>query len=147
MKYISQNRRARFDYEILKTFIAGMSLVGSEVKSLRDHRVSLKGSFISLQQNEAWWKGGTIQPWEHSSKNHEERRERKLLLNKKELKELKKHTDERGNTIVPLGIGFIRGKAKIEIALAKGKKQYDKRESIKKRDIERRDLQGVVRTR
>lgn len=145
MKYIAQNRRARYDYEIVKTFLAGMSLLGSEVKSLRDHRVSMKGSFITVRNKEAWWKGGTIQPWEHGQINHDERRERKLLLNKKEIKELARSCDEKGNTVVPLGIGFLRGRAKIEIAIAKGKKQYDKRNTIKKRDVERKIIRAELR--
>ncbi len=144
MKYLSQNRRARFDYEILKTFISGISLLGSEVKSLRLNRVSLKGSFISVRNKEAFWKGGSIQPWENAQIQHDERRDRKLLLNKKELKELERASDEKGNTIVPLGIGFIRGKAKLEIGLARGKKQYDKRNTIKARDIERRVVRVEV---
>ncbi|MEI7510793.1 MAG: SsrA-binding protein SmpB [Candidatus Peregrinibacteria bacterium] len=138
MKLIAKNKRARFDYEILKIFEAGMVLLGTEIKSIRDHRVSLVGSFISVRDGEAWWKGGTIAPWECAGKtSHTEQRDRKLLLKKSEIKTLEKALNEKGHTVVPLALGLVRGKAKIEIALAKGKKQYDKRETIKQRDIDR----------
>lgn len=115
--------------------------MGTEIKSIREHRVSLKGSFISVRSGEVWWKGGQIQPWEHSgSTGHEINRERKLLLNKREIKKLQKALDEKGFTIVPLALGLSRGRAKLEIALARGRKKYDKRQAIKSRDIERRDL-------
>lgn len=144
MKLISKNRRAFYDYEIGHRYEAGISLLGSEVKSIRAGKVTLKGSFISLRNGKAVWKGGLIQPWEHQSgAGHEERRERPLLLHKKELQKLQKLMDEKGYTIVPIALGLVRGNVKLEIALAKGKKQYDKRHSIKARDVERRDLRNV----
>ncbi len=144
MKIIAKNKRAFFDYEILKQFQAGISLLGTEIKSIRDHRVSLLGSFVSVQNGEAWWKGGQIAKWEHAGKlSHDENRERKLLLHKKEIATLQKFLDERGYTIVPLSLGLVRGKAKLEIGIAKGKKNYDKRQAIKKRDLERREMPQI----
>lgn len=144
MKIIAKNKRAFFDYEILKQFQAGIALLGTEIKSIRDHKVSLLGSFISVQNGEAWWKGGQIAQWSSAGKSsHEENRERKLLLHKKEIATLQKFLDERGYTIVPLSLGLVRGKAKLEIAIAKGKKKYDKRQVIKKRDLERREMPQI----
>lgn len=141
MKPFAQNRRAFFDYDIIEKFEAGIVLLGTEIKSVREHRVSIKGSFISIQKGEAWWKGGQIQPWEHSKHGgHEIARERKLLLKKREIKKLQKSIDEKGYTLIPLTLKTVRGNAKLEIALARGRKKYDKRHLIKSRDIERRDL-------
>ncbi len=138
MKVISKHKRARFDYEILKVLEAGLVLLGTEIKSIREHRVSLMGSFISVREGEAWWKGGSIASWECAGKNgHIEHRDRKLLLKKSEIKTLEKALNEKGYTVIPLTLGLVRGKAKLEIALAKGKKQYDKRETLKKKDIDR----------
>ncbi len=146
MKLINKNRRAFYDYEIGQRFEAGISLLGSEIKSIRASRVTLKGSFISLINGQAVWKGGLIQPWEHQQKGsgHDERRERPLLLKKKELKQLTKAMEEKGFTIIPIALGLVRGRAKLEIALAKGKKQYDKRHTIKARDVERRELRNII---
>ena len=142
MKQIAANKRAYYDYEILETYEAGLVLTGSEIKSIREGKVSLKGSFISVRNGESWWKGGMVLPWSNAAKgtNHEENRERKLLLHKKEIKKIQKSLDLMGYTVVPLKLGLVRGRAKIVIGLAKGKKNYDKRHSIKKRDIERREL-------
>ena len=146
-KLVNKNRRAFYDYEIGDKYEAGISLLGSEVKSIRESRVTLKGSFISIQNGEAFWKSGLIQPWENSAKGtgHEERRDRKLLLHKKELKKIIKAMDEKSATIVPLALVLVRGRAKLEIAIAKGKKQYDKRHAIKNKDIKRRELASAIR--
>ncbi len=146
-KLVNKNRRAFYDYEIGDRYEAGISLLGTEIKSIREGRVTLKGSFISLQGGEAYWKSGLIQPWEHTKKGtgHEENRDRKLLLHKKELKKIIKAMDEKGATIVPLALVLVRGRAKLEIALAKGKKQYDKRHSLKEKDIKRRELASAIR--
>ena len=140
MKLISKNRRAFYDYEIGQRYESGISLLGSEIKSIRASRVTLKGSFISLRDGQAVWKGGTIQHWEQAGegKGHEERRDRPLLLHKKELKKMQKAVDEKGYTIIPIALGLVRGRAKLEIALAKGKREYDKRHSLKNKDIARR---------
>ncbi len=146
-KLVNKNRRAFYDYEIGDKYEAGISLLGSEIKSIREGRVTLKGSFVSVQGGEAFWKSGNIQPWEHMKKGtgHDEQRDRKLLLHKKELKKITKALDERGATIVPLALVLVRGRAKLEIAIAKGKKQYDKRHDLKAKDITRRELASAVR--
>lgn len=139
-KIIAKNKRAFFDYEIIKKYQAGISLMGSEIKSIRDHKISMLGSFISIQGGEAFWKGGQIARWEAAGQvSHEENRERKLLLHKKEITSLQKALDMKGLTIVPLSLGLVRGRAKLEIGLAKGKKNYDKRNTIKERDLSRRN--------
>jgi len=138
-KIIAKNKRAFFDYEIIKKYQAGLSLMGSEIKSIREHKVSMLGSFVSIQNGEAFWKGGQIARWESAGQvSHEEDRDRKLLLHKAEIIKMQKFLDEKGLTIVPLSLGLVRGRAKLEIAVAKGKKNYDKRNTIKERDVSRR---------
>ena len=101
MKVISKHKRARFDYEILKVLEAGLVLLGTEIKSIREHRVSLMGSFISVREGEAWWKGGSIASWECAGKNgHIEHRDRKLLLKKSEIKTLEKALNEKTRTVL-----------------------------------------------
>ena len=139
-KIIAKNKRAFFDYEIIKKYQAGLSLMGAEIKSIREHKVSMLGSFVSIQNGEAFWKGGQIARWESAGQvSHEEDRDRKLLLHKAEIIKMQKFLDEKGLTIVPLSLGLVRGRAKLEIAVAKGKKNYDKRNTIKERDISRRE--------
>lgn len=146
MHLIAKNKRAYFDYEIIKKYEAGMVLLGTEIKSIRAHKVSLKGSFISVRNAQANWKGGQIARWEQAGRgSHEENRERKLLLNKKELVSIQKQIDEKGYTVVPLSLGLVGGKAKLEIGLARGKKQYDKRNTMKERDIAMKEVRKVVR--
>jgi len=139
-KIIAKNKRAFFDYEIIKKYQAGLSLMGSEIKSIREHKISMLGSFVSIQNGEAFWKGGQIARWESAGQvSHEEDRDRKLLLHKAEIVKMQKFLDEKGLTIVPLSLGLVRGRAKLEIAVAKGKKNYDKRNTIKERDLSRRE--------
>ncbi len=138
MKIIAKNKRARFDYELLKKYEVGLELRGAEIKSIREGNVHLKGSFLTVRGGEAFWKSGFIKRWRTSSENIDENRERKLLLHKKEIASLEKGLNEKGNTVVPLELGLVRGKAKMRIALAKGKRKYDKRESIKKREVDRK---------
>ncbi|CAN5553993.1 SsrA-binding protein [soil metagenome] len=133
-----KNRKASFEYHFLDTFIAGIVLTGTEIKSIREGKVNLQDAFCVFYGNELWVKQMHISPYTQASHyNHEMTRERKLLLTKKELKKLLAK-NEKGLTIIPIRL-FIndRGLAKIEIALAKGKKLYDKREDIKDRDIKR----------
>jgi len=130
------NRKAKFDYHFIRTEVAGMELIGTEVKSLRDGKVNLSESFCSFENDELWLINSTITP-NSNSFPHEVNRKRKLLLNRKELNKLQKDLIK-GLTIIPVRIftneyGFF----KMEIALAKGKKDYDKRETIKERDIQR----------
>lgn len=131
-----KNRRATFDYEIIDTFTAGIVLTGTEIKSIRQGKVGLTDTFCFINNGEVWVKNMYIAEYFYGSyNNHVERRERKLLLNKKEIEKLIKGNDQSGFSIVPLRL-FIneRGLAKLVIAIAKGKKVYDKRQSIKERE-------------
>lgn len=134
-----KNRRATFDYEIIETFTAGIVLTGTEIKSIRTGKAGLTDTFCFINNDEVWVKNMYISEYFYGSyNNHEARRDRKLLLNKKEIERLKKNNDLVGFSIIPLRL-FIneRGYAKLVIAIAKGKKVYDKRQSIKERDDKR----------
>ena len=146
-KIIAQNRKARHDYEILETYEAGIALRGTEVKSLRDGRANLKDSYAAMRNGEVWLYGVHISPYSHGNiNNHDPERDRKLLLHRREIRRLIGKTKETGLTLVPLQLYFDHGKVKVELALAKGKKQYDKRESIAKRDAER-EMKRVFRAK
>ncbi|MCQ2237007.1 MAG: SsrA-binding protein [Bacteroidales bacterium] len=139
-----KNRRATFDYEIIEKFIAGIVLSGTEIKSIRGSHASLVDSYCYFHQGELWVKGMRVAEYFYGTfNNHAPDRERKLLLQKKELVKLERKIKESGLTIVPLRL-FLneKGYAKLEIALCKGKKEYDKRESIKEKDS-KRDLDRV----
>lgn len=141
-----KNRRATFDYEILERFIAGIQLAGTEIKSIRNSHASLVDSFCYFNRGELFVKGMRVAEYFYGTfSNHRPDRERKLLLQKKELCKLERKIKENGLTIIPLRL-FIneRGFAKLEIALARGKKQYDKRETLKEKDA-RRDIDRVVK--
>jgi len=133
---IQENKKARFDYTIVDTYEAGLMLMGSEVKSLRNKDVQLKDSYIAFQGSEAFLQNAHIAEYKASSyNNHIPERKRKLLMNRKELDEIYDALREKGYSCVPLKIYFKNGRAKLEIALVKGKKTHDKREAIKKRDV------------
>jgi len=134
-----RNKRATFDYELIERFRAGIQLVGTEIKSIRAGKASLVDSYCYFVNGELWLKGMRISEYFYGTyNNHQPERERKLLLKKKELQKLERKTKESGLTIVPIKLSFNeRGYAKIEIALAKGKKQHDKRESLKMKDASR----------
>lgn len=133
-----KNNKARFDFHIEKNFEAGIVLQGTEVKSVRAGKVSMSESFAYLQKGEVWLKNMYIKAYEQGSYfNHEENRERKLLLNKKEIQEIDKGISRQGMTLVPLKLYFKGPNVKIELGLAKGKKNYDKRQSIAERDVKR----------
>ncbi len=135
-----KNKKASFEFEFLEEFIAGIVLVGSEVKSIRNGAASFTDAYCYINNNEIFLKSLHISEYKNSSYNqHESKRDRKLLLTKREIKKLKEKTQEKGLTIVPTKL-FIndRGLVKVGIALAKGKKLYDKRETLKKKDDERR---------
>jgi len=134
-----RNKRATFDYELIEKFRAGIQLVGTEIKSIRAGKASLVDSYCYFVNGELWLKGMRVSEYFYGSyNNHQPERERKLLLKKKELQKLERKTKESGLTIVPIKLSFNdRGFAKIEIALAKGKKQHDKRESLKTKDASR----------
>lgn len=138
LKEITNNRKARFEYHLFDTFEAGLSLVGSEVKSLREGKISLAEAFVVLRTNGAWLRQAHIAEYKWANiNNHDPLRERQLLLNKHELMKIRRNVREKGMTIVPLRMYFKGSRIKIEIALAKGKKLHDKRQSIKDRDTKR----------
>jgi SsrA-binding protein len=139
VKLIAKNKKATFNYEILETYEAGIALVGSEVKSIRQGRISLKESYAEIKRGEVFLVNCHISPYEASNRfNHDPLRERKLLLHRREIKRLTGKTQERGLTLVPTKVLISdQGKVKIEIALAKGKRAYQKREAIRERDRDR----------
>ncbi len=133
-----QNRKAYHDYQIDETYEAGIVLQGTEVKSLRDGKASFTDAFAFIQDEEVFLRELYIKPYEQGSYyNHDPRRPRKLLLNKKEIRELDRAVQQKGYTLIPLKIYFKAGYAKVLIGLAKGKKQFDKRDSIKEKDMKR----------
>tara|TARA_R110000868_G_scaffold259361_16_gene517542 strand:+ start:13080 stop:13553 length:474 start_codon:yes stop_codon:yes gene_type:complete len=141
-----QNRKAYHDYAIEDTYEAGISLQGTEVKSIRDGKASFTDAFAFIQGDEVFLRELYIKPYDQGSyNNHDPRRPRKLLLHKKEIRELEKATNVKGNTLIPLKIYFKSGYAKVLIGVARGKKKFDKRESIKEKDTKRdmdRNLKG-----
>jgi len=132
------NRRAFFDYRLLESFEAGINLYGHEVKSVRLGKADLNGSYVRIMESEAYLVNAKIFPYQPGQvKDYDERRTRKLLIHKKEIISLKSKTDGANLTLVPVSLYLRHGFVKLEIALGKGKKRYEKRESIKKRDIQR----------
>jgi len=147
IKPITTNRRARFDYEVFDTYEAGMVLVGSEVKSLRDGRANLKDSYAVVKDGEVWLIGCHISPYAFSrGGGHDPERTRKLLLNRHEIERIRVQVTERGRTLVPLRMYFKDGKAKLEVGVARGKARYDKRETLKRRQADR-EMERAVRYR
>ncbi|MDF1519000.1 MAG: SsrA-binding protein SmpB [Brevefilum sp.] len=138
IKIISRNRKAKFEYELFDTYEAGIELRGSEIKSIRARQVSLSEAYVRTNGRQAWLVGAHIAPYDQASAfNHDPERERRLLLHKREINALWDGVRLKGMTIIPTMLYLRDGLAKLEIALAKGKRQYDKRQSIKKRDMER----------
>lgn len=148
MKTVAVNKTVSHDYLILETFEAGLALVGSEVKSVRDGRISLKESFAEVRDGEVFLVKCHISPYEAANIfNHDPLRERKLLLHRREIRRLTGKTQERGMTLVPTKVLINdRGKIKIELALVRGKRQYEKREAIKKRDTDR-EIRAEIKKR
>jgi SsrA-binding protein len=137
-QFIAQNRKARYDYLIEDTFEAGLVLTGTEVKSLRAGRASLVDGYAEIVDGELWLHNAHIPEYTQGTwNNHAPRRKRKLLLHRHEIDKMERRVNERGLTIVPLSMYFVDGRAKVEIALAKGKKSYDKRQAIATRDAQR----------
>lgn len=144
---VANNRKAFHDFEILDRFEAGLVLQGTEVKSIRAHRVNFKDSFARIVDGELWLEGCHISPYEHGNiHNHEPERRRKLLLNRREINKLIGEVTKGGLTIVPLKIYFKDGRAKVEIGLARGKRLYDKRETARRKTIER-EVEAELRRR
>ena len=138
IKVIATNRKARHEYEFHDTFEAGIVLKGSEIKSIRAGRVSLQQGYVTFERGEAWLVDVHIAPYDQAGReNHEPQRRRKLLLNRREIDRLAAQAQQKGYTVVPTRLYLKDGRAKIEIALARGKKLYDKRQSIAERDSKR----------
>lgn len=145
IKIVATNRKAGFEYFLLEHFEAGLCLQGSEIKSIRAGQMSLAEAFIDIEYGqEAWLIEAHIAPYEQANRfNHEPKRRRRLLLHKKEIRKMWNDVRQKGVTIIPLKVYIKDGRAKIEIALAKGKKLHDKRESIAKRDQERESARNT----
>ena len=145
-KLVAQNRKARHDYHIEDTYEAGLVLVGTEVKSLREGRASLVDGFVDIENGEAWLHSVHIPEYSQGTwTNHAARRKRKLLLNRVEIDKIERKTSEKGYTIVPLSLYFKDGRAKVEIALARGKKSWDKRHALAERQATREKEQALGR--
>jgi SsrA-binding protein len=143
-KLVAQNRKARFEYSILETFEAGVSLTGTEIKSLRDGKISLQEGFARVQDGEAWLEEVYIAPYDKGSwLNPPPRRRRRLLLHRTEIRELHAKTREKGFTLVPLRVYLKHGRAKVELGLAKGKHLWDKRDDLAERDA-KRDIEQAL---
>lgn len=143
-KLIAQNKKARHDYTIIDTYECGLVLTGTEVKSLRQGRASLVDGFVSVEGNEAWLYNVHVPEYSQGTwTNHSARRKRKLLMHREEIEKLERKADESGHTIVPLTLYFKDGRAKIEIALAKGKKEYDKRQTLREKQDTRETNRAI----
>ena len=137
-KIITQNRKARFEYTILETYECGIVLAGTEVKSIRNGHVNLKDSYAVIRNGEVFVCGMHVSPYEHGNIfNQDPLRDRKLLLHRSEIRKLIGYIQQKGFTLVPLELYFLRGKVKVLLGVAKGKKLYDKREAIAKKDSQR----------
>jgi SsrA-binding protein len=146
-KTVSLNRKATHDYHILRVVKAGLSLLGTEIKSIRQGHVSIREAYVRPQDGEMWLVGAHIAHYPPAGlDNHEATRSRRLLLHRREINELAREIQSAGTTVVPLRLYLKDGRAKLEIALARGKKSYDKREAIAKRDAERQ-MQRALRRR
>ncbi|MDX3526986.1 SsrA-binding protein SmpB [Streptomyces sp. ID05-39B] len=143
-KIVAQNKKARHDYAIIDVYEAGLVLTGTEVKSLRQGRASLADGFVQIEGDEAWLHNAHIPEYSQGSwTNHSARRKRKLLLHREEIDKLSSKSEETGHTIVPLVLYFKDGRAKAEIALARGKKEYDKRQTLREKQ-DRRESDRVI---
>jgi len=144
-RFLARNKRARHDYEILEKMEAGIALLGTEVKSAREGRVQLKDSYVEIRGGEAFLIGAHISPYSHGNRqNHDPERPRKLLLNRREIERVSGRTTIQGQTCIPLSMYLNRNRIKLEIALAKGRKLYDKRQAarVKELDKEAREAMG-----
>lgn len=138
VKIVYNNKRANFDFELMERFEAGIVLTGTEIKSIRDSKVSLQQSYVQAKDDELWLIEASIAPYVHGNReNHEQTRPRKLLLHRREINRILSNLATKGLTVVPTMMYLKNGRAKLEIALARGKKKYDKRADIAKRDSER----------
>lgn len=147
IKVMSVNRQAQHDYFVERTIEAGISLVGTEIKSIREGKVQLRGAYAIMRNGEVWLENANIAAYEHGNRyNHEPMRNRKLLLHKREIEQLMSKVQTKGLTLIPLKLYLKGGKAKIELGLCRGKKLYDKRDAIMERDT-KREIERIVRGR
>ena len=145
-KTVSSNKKASYDYHLLKRVEAGLSLTGTEIKSIRDGSVSIREAYVRPKEGELWLVGAHIAKYAPAAgTNHEPTRDRKLLLHKRQIRDLEREATTAGATIVPTRLYLKNGLAKLEIALARGKRKYDKRQTIAKREAERRMQQATRR--
>jgi SsrA-binding protein len=144
---IAENRKARHDYHVLDTWEAGVALLGTEVKAIREGRVNLRDSFARIDNGEVWMQNVHISPYSHrGSSAHEELRQRKLLLHREEIRKLVGRVAEKGLTLVPLELYFKNGRVKVLLGLARGKQAHDKRETIRRREVDR-ETRAAVKSR
>jgi SsrA-binding protein len=147
VKVVALNRRARFDYSVDETFECGIVLLGTEVKSIKDGRISFPDGFAEVRENAVWLRNFHISEYVYSGAfNHDPDRLKKLLLHAREIKRIDRRVREKGYTLIPLSVYLKKGLIKVELGLCKGKKQYDKRSDIKERDIDR-EVRRVLRRR
>ncbi|MFL5703442.1 MAG: SsrA-binding protein SmpB [Ktedonobacteraceae bacterium] len=147
VKVITVNRQAYHDYVVERTVEAGIALMGTEIKSIREGKVNLRGSYAMARKGELWLENAHIAVYEHGNRyNHEPTRNRKLLLHRREINQLLSKVETKGLTLIPLKLYLKGGKAKIELGLCRGKKLYDKREAIAERDM-KREIERAIRTR
>ncbi len=147
IKVITVNRQAYHDYTVERTLEVGIALMGTEIKSIRDGKVNLRGSYAMIRNNEIWLENAHIAIYEQGNRyNHEPMRNRKLLLHRREISQLAGKVATKGLTLVPLKLYLKGGKAKIELGLCRGKKLYDKRDAIAERDV-KREMERAIRTR
>ncbi|HEX2699233.1 MAG TPA: SsrA-binding protein SmpB [Acidimicrobiales bacterium] len=146
---IAQNRRARHDYDVIETFECGIALQGSEVKSIRDGKIQLRDSYARVEGRDVWLFGAHVAPYAQATGfgSHDPDRARKLLLHRREIDDLRARTQQDGLALVPLSVYFRDGRAKVELALARGRKTYDKRHAIAARDADREMARAVARGR
>jgi SsrA-binding protein len=146
-RVIADNRKALHDYTVLDTYEAGVALLGTEVKSIREGSVNLRDSFARIDRGEVWLLNVHVGPYSHTGyATHEERRQRKLLLHAHEIRKLTGRVAEKGLTLVPLQMYFKNGRVKVALALVKGKQTHDKRETIKRREVER-ETRAAIKSR
>ena len=147
IKIVATNRKAKFEYFLLDVFEAGVSLKGSEIKSIRAGQISIKEAYIRVDEHEAWLMEAHVAPYAEANRfNHEPRRPRQLLLHKKEIRKLRDSVRKKGLTVIPTKVYLKGGRAKVEIALARGKKLHDKRQALKTKESER-DMNRQMRNR
>lgn len=146
-RVVADNRKAFHDYHVLETWEAGIALLGTEIKAIREGRVNLRDSFARLDKGEIWLLNVHISPYSHTGyAHHDERRQRKLLLHRHEIMKMAGKVQEKGLTLVPLQLYFKNGRLKVQLALVKGKQEHDKRETIRRREIDR-ETRAAVKSR